>query len=59
MSASTAAPQLEIALAYEPSLIVNALGPPPQFMIENKRNRKKVGFSWKGPTRTTTRKCWC
>jgi NAD(P)H-dependent flavin oxidoreductase YrpB (nitropropane dioxygenase family) len=44
MSASTAAPQLEIALAYEPSLIVNALGPPPQFMIEKvKAAGRKVG----------------
>ena len=34
MSAATAAPNLEIALAHEPSLIVNALGPPPQFMID-------------------------
>ncbi len=44
MSASTAAPQLEIALAYKPSLVVNALGPPPQFMIEKtKETGKKVG----------------
>ena len=44
MSASTAAPQLEIALAHKPSLIVNALGPPPQFMIEKtKEAGKKVG----------------
>jgi len=44
MSASTAAPQLEIALAYNPSLIVNALGPPPQFMIEKAKDaEKKVG----------------
>jgi NAD(P)H-dependent flavin oxidoreductase YrpB (nitropropane dioxygenase family) len=44
MSASTAAPQLEIALAYEPSLIVNALGSPPQFMIEKvKAAGRKVG----------------
>lgn len=34
MSAATAAPNLEIALAHNPSLIVNALGPPPQFMID-------------------------
>tara|TARA_B100000953_G_scaffold280153_2_gene256759 strand:+ start:486 stop:1625 length:1140 start_codon:yes stop_codon:yes gene_type:complete len=44
MSASTAAPQLEIALAHNPSLIVNALGPPPQFMIEKAKDAgKKVG----------------
>ena len=34
MSAGTAGPQLEIALAHNPSLVVNALGPPPQFMID-------------------------
>ena len=44
MSASTAAPQLEIALAHKPTLIVNALGPPPQFMIKKtKEAGKKVG----------------
>ncbi|MGI9623278.1 MAG: nitronate monooxygenase [Acidimicrobiales bacterium] len=34
MTAGSAAPNLEIALAFGPSLIVNALGPPPQFMID-------------------------
>ena len=44
MSAGTAGPQLEIALAYNPSLVVNALGPPPQFMIDQvKEAGRKVG----------------
>ena len=44
MSAATAAPNLEIALAHEPSLIVNALGPPPQFMIDQCQDAgRKVG----------------
>ena len=44
MSAGTAGPQLEIALAHNPSLVVNALGPPPQFMIDQvKESGRKVG----------------
>ena len=44
MSAGTAGPQLEIALAHNPSLVVNALGPPPQFMINQvKEAGRKVG----------------
>ena len=44
MSAGTADPQLEIALAHNPSLVVNALGPPPQFMIDQvKEAGRKVG----------------
>ncbi len=44
MSAATAAPNLEIALAHEPALIVNALGPPPQFMIDQCQDAgRKVG----------------
>lgn len=44
MSAATAAPNLEIALAHEPSLVVNALGPPPQFMIDQCQDAgRKVG----------------
>ena len=44
MSAGTAGPQLEIALAHKPTLVVNALGPPPQFMIEKvKEAGRKVG----------------
>ena len=44
MSAGTAGPQLEIALAHNPSLVVNALGPPPQFMIDQvKETGRKVG----------------
>ena len=33
-SANRADPQLEIALAHRPALVVNALGPPPAHMIE-------------------------
>ena len=44
MSAGTAGPQLEIALAHNPGLVVNALGPPPQFMIDQvKEAGRKVG----------------
>lgn len=37
MSAGQAGPQLEIALAHGPAFLVNALGPPPNFMIEQCR----------------------
>lgn len=44
MSAATAAPNLEIALAHKPALVVNALGPPPQFMIDQCQEAgRKVG----------------
>ena len=44
MSAGTAAPNLEIALAHGPALVVNALGPPPQFMIDQcKAAGRRVG----------------
>lgn len=44
MSAGTAGPQLEIALAYNPAIVVNALGPPPGFMIDQvKAAGRKVG----------------
>jgi NAD(P)H-dependent flavin oxidoreductase YrpB (nitropropane dioxygenase family) len=33
-SAAAAGPQLDIALAHKPVLVANALGPPPQFMID-------------------------
>ena len=33
-SANSAAPQLEVALAHTPRLLVNALGPPPPHMVE-------------------------
>ncbi|MEM9713765.1 MAG: nitronate monooxygenase [Actinomycetota bacterium] len=33
-SANAAGPQLDIALAHRPGLVVNALGPPPQFLID-------------------------
>ncbi len=34
MSADQVGPQLDIALAFKPSIIVNALGPPPGFMVD-------------------------
>lgn len=44
MSAGTAGPQLDIALAFNPAIIVNALGPPPGFMIDQvKAAGRKVG----------------
>jgi NAD(P)H-dependent flavin oxidoreductase YrpB (nitropropane dioxygenase family) len=43
-SANRADPQLEIALAHRPSLVVNALGPPPAHMIE----RVKETGRWVG-----------
>jgi NAD(P)H-dependent flavin oxidoreductase YrpB (nitropropane dioxygenase family) len=43
-SANRADPQLEIALAHQPVLVVNALGPPPAHMIERVREEgRKVG----------------
>ena len=43
-SADRAAPQLEIALAHRPALVVNALGPPTQHMIERVREEgRRVG----------------
>lgn len=43
-SANRADPQLDIALARNPSLVVNALGPPPAHMIERvKEAGRKVG----------------
>lgn len=43
-SASRADPQLEIALAHGPALVVNALGPPPPHMIERvKQEGRLVG----------------
>jgi len=38
MSAGSQTEQLEIALAHEPAIVVNALGPPPQFMIDKVRD---------------------
>ena len=44
LSAGQATPQLDIALAHSPVLVVNALGPPPQFMIDQvKQAGRKVG----------------
>ena len=43
-SADRADPQLEIALAHRPAVVVNALGPPPAHMIERVRQEgRKVG----------------
>jgi NAD(P)H-dependent flavin oxidoreductase YrpB (nitropropane dioxygenase family) len=43
-SANRADPQLEIALAHRPALVVNALGPPPAHMIERVREEgRRVG----------------
>ena len=43
-SANRADPQLEIALAHRPALVVNALGPPPSHMIERVREEgRRVG----------------
>ena len=41
-SASRADPQLEIALAHRPSLVVNALGPPPGHMIERVKQEGRL-----------------
>ncbi len=43
-SANRADPQLEIALAHRPALVVNALGPPPQHLIDRCREEgRRVG----------------
>jgi len=43
-SANRAEPQLDIALAHRPSLVVNALGPPPAHMIDRVREEgRRVG----------------
>ncbi len=43
-SAKNAAPQLEIALAHRTAFVANALGPPPQFLIDRvKEEGRKVG----------------
>lgn len=41
-SANQADPLLEIALAHRPSLVVNALGPPPSHMIERAREEGRL-----------------
>ncbi len=44
MSANRAEPQLDIALAHRPALVVNALGPPPAHMIERvKQEGRRIG----------------
>lgn len=42
LSANRAAPQLDIALAHRPRLVVNALGPPPPEMIERSRQAGRL-----------------
>ncbi|MGI9644336.1 MAG: nitronate monooxygenase [Ilumatobacteraceae bacterium] len=43
-SAKSAGPQLEIALAHRTAFVANALGPPPQFLIDRvKEEGRKVG----------------
>ncbi len=43
-SANQAGPQLDISLAHAPSLIVNALGPPPPFVVDQvKAADRRVG----------------
>lgn len=41
-SAGTAGPQLEIALAHRTAFVANALGPPPQFMIDRVKEEGKL-----------------
>lgn len=42
MSADSQAPNLDIALAYKSAIIVNALGPPPQHMIERVKEEGRL-----------------
>ncbi|MFZ8877316.1 MAG: nitronate monooxygenase, partial [Ilumatobacteraceae bacterium] len=42
LTAERAAPQLEISLAHRPSLIVNALGPPPAHMLERSHEEGRL-----------------
>ena len=41
-SANQALPQLDIALAHNSALLVNALGPPPQFMIDRVKEEGRL-----------------
>jgi len=41
-SASRAGPQLEIALAHKPAIVVNALGPPPGHMIDRVKEEGRL-----------------
>ncbi len=41
-SAATAGPQLEIALAFRTPFVANALGPPPQFMIDRVKEEGRL-----------------
>jgi len=41
-SAKAAGPQLEIALAYKTAFVANALGPPPQFLIERVKEEGRL-----------------
>ncbi len=41
-SAKAAGPQLDIALAYKTAFVANALGPPPQFLIERVKEEGRL-----------------
>ena len=41
-SANTAGPQLEIALAHRTAFVANALGPPPQFLIDRVKQEGRL-----------------
>ncbi|MEM9514134.1 MAG: nitronate monooxygenase [Actinomycetota bacterium] len=41
-SANTAGPQLEIALAHQTAFVANALGPPPQFLIDRVKEEGRL-----------------
>ncbi|MEO1055374.1 MAG: nitronate monooxygenase, partial [Actinomycetota bacterium] len=41
-SANTAGPQLEIALAHRTAFVANALGPPPQFLIDRVKEEGRL-----------------
>src|SRR5215203_3918958 len=41
-SANSAGPQLEIALAYKTAFVANALGPPPQFLIDRVKEEGRL-----------------
>ena len=42
MSADSQAPNLDIALAHKSAIIVNALGPPPQHMIDRVKEEGRL-----------------
>ena len=51
-SANQADPLLEVALAHRPSLVVNALGPPPAHMIERAKQEGRWSERWQGRRNT-------